>query len=249
MNFQLPWTIAAPSFVWPGRVGDNCRYLENMVDEVAVIFFETQACLDYTDKDLPPDLVRLDLSYHVHLPLDLPWSRGAQEVHRLSENLARKTDFLHPRGFVLHPPTDPHLLQEFLRLWSESRSPANLYLENIQGNDLSPVWPFVQDSGCPVCLDLGHLLAFGQEDLLQKPGLFERTTMLHLYAPGPEGEHESLSRLAPRDFPILKHILRHLPANSVIVLEIFHPEKLVESLDIFHSWFSNEGLVFGTRST
>jgi len=219
-----------------------------MVDEVAVIFFETKACLDYTDKDLPPDLVRLDLSYHVHLPLDLPWSQGAQEVHRLSENLARKTDFLRPRGFVLHPPPDPHLLREFLRLWSGSRSPADLYLENIQDNDLSAAWPILMESDCPVCLDLGHLLAFGQEDLLQKPGLLERTTMLHLYAPGAEGEHESLSRLAPRDFRILKHILRHLPANSVIVLEIFHPEKLVESLDIFHSWFTNEGLVFGTRS-
>ena len=249
MNVERPYTIAAPSFVWPARVGDNCHYLENMVDEVAVIFFETQACLDYTDKDLPPDLARLDLSYHVHLPLDLPWFRGAKEVHRLSQALARKTDFLRPRGFVLHPPADPHLLREFLRLWSRSRSPANLYLENIQGNELSAAWPLIREYGCPVCLDLGHLLAFGQEDLLQKPDLLERTAMLHLYAPGAEGEHESLSRFDPRNFRVLHNILPHLPANSVIVLELFHPEKLVESLDIFHSWFTNEGLVFGTRST
>ncbi|MCF8030889.1 MAG: hypothetical protein K9K39_08345 [Desulfohalobiaceae bacterium] len=249
MNVERPYTIAAPSFVWPGRVGDNCRYLENMVDEVAVIFFETRACLDYTDKDLPPELARLDLSYHVHLPLDLPWTRGAKEVHRLCENLLTKTDFLQPRGVVLHPPQDELELREFIRLWSLTRETRELFLENIKGNDLSAAWPVIRDSGCPVCLDLGHLLAFGQESLLETPGLLEQTRMLHLYAPGPEGEHESLSRLAPHDFHILHHILRHLPASSVIVLEIFHPEKLVESLDIFHSWFTNEGLVFGTRSS
>ncbi len=239
MNREHPYTIAAPSFVWPARVGDNCRRLEGMVDEVAIVFFETQGCLEYTEKDLPPDLARLDLTYHVHLPLDLPWTRGAGEVHRLTQALAAKTDFLRPRGFVLHPPDNTEDLAQFIRLWSQSRQAEDLFVENIQGNDLNAAWPVIRDSGCRVCLDLGHLLAFGQERLLETPGLLEQTGMLHLSAPGPSGEHESLARLDAHGSRLLRHVLRNMPASSIVVLELFHPEKLSESLDIFRARFRN----------
>jgi len=228
-------------------VGENCRRLEGLVDEVAIIFFETRACLEYTDEDLPADLPGLDLSYHVHLPLDLPWSEGAAEAHRLAQALAAKTDYLRPRGFVLHPPEDAELLREFVRLWSRSRRTEELFLENIEGNDLSAVWPVIRDTGCRVCLDLGHLLAFGQEELLETPGLLEQTAMLHLYGPGPQGEHDTLARLTDHGLRQLQRILGKIPATPVIVLELFHPEKLGESLDIFRSWYRNGRLAAGTR--
>jgi hypothetical protein len=247
VNFERPHTIAAPSFVWPERVGDNCRRLEGLVDEVGIIFFETQGCLEYTEEDLPPGLARLDLTYHVHLPLDLPWRKGPEEVHRLTEALLAKTDFLRPQGFVLHPPDREQDLREFLRLWSLRREPGNLFLENILGNDLRAAWPAIQEAGCGICLDLGHLLAFEQERLLETPGILERTSMLHLYAPGPDGEHESLAHLEKHGFRLLHRILQDLPGSSVIVLELFHPEKLSESLDIFRSWFRNGRLAHGAE--
>ncbi|MEF8942836.1 MAG: cobamide remodeling phosphodiesterase CbiR [Desulfohalobiaceae bacterium] len=239
MNTQLPWTIAAPSFVWPARVGENCHRLKNMVDEVAVTLFETRGSLEYTDEDLPPDLAGLDLSYNVHLPLDLPWTEGAEEVYGNIRALAAKMDFLRPHSFVLHPPGDDRELERLIHLWSGSRNPESLSLENVEGDDLRDHWPLIRETGCRVCLDLGHLLAYGQESLLETPGLLGQTSVLHLYAPGPNGEHDTLSRLDDHGFRLLQHVLHNMPASSVIVLELFHPEKFSESLDIFRSWFRN----------
>ena len=78
----LAGRLAAPSFVLPGTVAENARFLSGRVDEMALCFFEAQACLKYGENDLPPDLAEPSesgrLRCHVHLPVDLPW-RSAPE--------------------------------------------------------------------------------------------------------------------------------------------------------------------------
>ena len=245
---DIPYTLAAPSFVWPERVGENCRRLKGMVDEVALLFFQTRASLEYDQQDLPPDLTDLGLTYHLHLPLDLPWESGPEEVHRLTRALKAKTQYLSPHGYVLHPPEDAGSLQEFLRLWSLRSDPARLFLENIRENDLASHWQLVQRYGCKVCLDLGHLLEHGQERLLELPGLWSHTRMLHAYSPAPGGGHTSLARLDEHGLSILQNALQNMHSDTVVVLEVFDPEDLHESLDIFRSWFRSGKLAPGTGS-
>lgn len=236
---RLPWKIAAPSFVWPARVGENCRLLKGLVDEVAVTLFQAGPCLEYSELDLPPDLPGLGLSYHVHLPLDLPWSQGAEPVFELVRALLEKSFFLDPHAYVLHPPHDPHLLDHFLRLWSGENEPQKLLLENIQGNDLLHQWSIIEKWDCGICLDIGHLLAFAQQEILYATGLWPRTRMLHAYGPGPGGEHDSLSRLDSHGFALLCTAMANMQIGGTVVLEMFDPEKLHSSLDIFHSWYRN----------
>ena len=73
----LAGRLAAPSFVLPGTVAENARFLSGRVDEMALCFFEAQACLKYGENDLPPDLaepsesgtLRCPVSYtHLTLP-------------------------------------------------------------------------------------------------------------------------------------------------------------------------------------
>ena len=93
-----PAPVAAPSFVLPGNIVENVRFLAGRVEEVALCFFENAACLAYTEQDLPPDLRDLPLRWHVHLPFDLPWPEKASaaacrpaldDVQRLLEKIAR----------------------------------------------------------------------------------------------------------------------------------------------------------------
>jgi hypothetical protein len=100
MRFRL----AAPSCVIPDRVGPNCRRLSSLVGEVGLMLLETRGCLDYDERDLPGDLSALGLSYHAHLPLDLPWAEGPGAVADAICALEQKIAFLCPRGYVLHPP-------------------------------------------------------------------------------------------------------------------------------------------------
>lgn len=98
--------LAAPSWVIPGTVAENCRFLSGKVDEVGLLFFEQDACLAYGKNDLPPWLADLGLGFHVHLPADLDWSRPALAAENCLR-LMDKVDFLNARLAVLHPPGCP----------------------------------------------------------------------------------------------------------------------------------------------
>ena len=95
--------LAAPSWLVPGTVADNCRFLAGRVDEVGLLFFETDACLAYSTKELPENLAELPLSWHVHLPVDLPWQEP-ETCADICLQLLRKVAFLRPNRAVLHPP-------------------------------------------------------------------------------------------------------------------------------------------------
>jgi len=231
--------IAAPSFVWPTTVRENCYQLQDLVQEVGIILFETQACLKYTENDLSLDLASLDLSYHIHLPLDLPWSFGVPIVMEAVKKLVDKTAYLSPRGYVLHPPPQREQFLSFCQIWQDlGLSPKQLFLENIEGNDLYYLWPDLLETECKVCLDLGHILAFSQEHIMSYRHLWDKITMLHIYGDLYGHRHSSLSLLSEQGKSLLNSALTSIQQETVIVLEVFTPKDLQESLDIFSTWIS-----------
>ncbi len=219
------WRLGAPSFVLPGSVAENCRFLAGRVDEVSLLLLESAACLAYGEADLPPWLAELPgrsgpLHYHAHLPLDLPWHRGATTVAELCLALAAKIALCRPRSFVLHPPLGaccPSLLEEFLSAWRAEAPPdAELLLENIHGNDLALCLPLTYAGGYGLCLDFGHALAYGQEWLLTDQRVLERVRLVHLSAPWgdaaakPGHGHHSLRRLTAQQAAMLDALLTGL---------------------------------------
>jgi hypothetical protein len=328
-RFSLQNT-AAPSFLWPGTIAENCARLATTVPEVGLLFFETRSCLEYTDDDLPLSLAELGLRYHVHLPLDLPWAEGAEAVLETVHKLLAKCAFLQPWAAVLHPPLTVNLfsrpvhpvlvdsklphrprtikplrnenkklcqdawqrlderclarsdsrscqngvnqpqyfrrldenkftlhpplglvcpkkenrvvttlalehLRRFLTLWVREKPTAKLLLENIQGNDLTAAWPLIRSFSAGICLDLGHLLAFGQEtDKL--PGLWPHVGLVHLSAPGPAGEHLSLRFLDQQGRERLCSILTQVEPDCVLMPEVFNSEDFLDSLAALREW-------------
>lgn len=227
------WRLAAPSFVLPGTVAENCAFLQGRVDEVALCFFETDACLEYGENELPPWLGGLPgrkepLRYHVHLPLDLPWQQGSDAAAQACIALARKVAFLAPEAFVLHPPPGGDQLQAFMAAWRQAGLPArSICLENTRHNDLALSLQLAYAANCGVCLDFGHALAYGQQALLESPPALARVRMLHLYAPGGEegGRHRHLplTELDDAARRELDALLGRLGpgAGRVMVLEVF----------------------------
>lgn len=236
---ELPWTIAAPSCVLPAGVPENCTFLAPRYDEIGLAFFETGPCLAYTRQDLPDELAGLPVSWHVHLPLDLPWAHeGAGGEERVAEAvlaLARKVEHLSPGAFVLHPPQGPKALARLAELLEAGGlEPERVLVENIQGRDLEDLWPAICDSGLGVCLDLGHMLVHGQEDFLALPGLSARLAMLHLNAPDPRkpARHAALSLLDARGRRLMREMLALLDPSGVVVLELFNEAALADSLRV-----------------
>lgn len=232
----LPFTLAAPSFVIPAGVADNARFLARHFAEIGLLFFETRACLDYTEADLPPDLAGLPVSWHVHLPLDLPWAQGMDTAWEAMARLMDKAAFLRPRAWVLHPPAAPGQLAGLAaRLREAGVNPADILLENVEESDLCALWDEARAGGFSTCLDLGHILAYGQRAVLDLPGLWETVQMLHVYAPGQGGRHAPLDRLDAAGQSLLRALLDRFQ-GSAVTIEVFDKTGIFESIALLRAW-------------
>ncbi len=244
MSDIFSYTLAATSCTIPDTLAANCRYLaqQNLVHEVALCFFETKSCLAYTEKDLPPELIELPFSWHVHLPLDLPWHRGPAHVAGVCQRLMQKAAYLCPAGYVLHPPESAQMLYSFSHaLQSLGQSTSHILLENIKGNNLIHLFDTAKEFSLGFCLDLGHILAYGQELLLQKIS-FEQVNMLHVSAALQQSSrHLSLAHLDSSGKAVLRKLLWQCSADVTVTFEIFEESGLKESVRLFQLWAEEWG--------
>jgi hypothetical protein len=228
----LPWRLAAPSWVWPGSVAENTLRLVPGFSEISVVLFESEPTPAYDPADFPAELTGRGATFHLHLPLDLPWARGTEAVNGVLDRLYTATGALKPWASVLHAPPDDRGLASAAALFkARGLKPRQVLVENTADFDLCDFWCDIKYFDLGACLDLGHLLAYGQERTMGLPGLWKRVRMLHLCAPGENGRHESLARLDRAGRAVLKRMLASLAPGSVIVLELFSPEELFESLE------------------
>ncbi|WP_320170747.1 cobamide remodeling phosphodiesterase CbiR [Maridesulfovibrio sp.] len=236
--------LAAPSWVIPGTVAENCFHLAGKVDEIALLFFETEACLKYTRNDLPTDLAETGLSFHIHHPLDLPWSAGGDAVAGIVLELASLAAHLSPRAHVIHPPEDgPEAEKALMDFAGAIRGagfdPGMFLFENIKENSLSDYVGTIRECGFGICLDLGHILSYGQHSLLdgQIKGIVR---MLHLNAPGPGGKHAPLDSLSDSDIPVLDVMFSLLDGNGTVTVEVFEEVGFSNSLKFLEKYFADK---------
>ncbi|SMF04938.1 cobamide remodeling phosphodiesterase CbiR [Desulfovibrio gilichinskyi] len=232
---DFPYVIAAPSWVIPGTVAENCRYLKGRVHEVGLLFFETAGSLAYTEEDLPADLAETGLSFHIHHPLDLPWHEGADKIAQIMNVLSNKAAHLNPAAHILHPPkAGPqagHLLSDLAEKLRETAiDPETVFIENIKENSLENNIKVIRDCGFKVCLDLGHMQAYSQQKLLDTEGIWDLVKMLHLNAPGMGGRHESLEKLDKQGVKLLDCFFENFIKGGTVTVEVFEQEGFFNSL-------------------
>ena len=237
-------SLAVPSFILPGTVKENVRFLNGRVGEVGLCFFESQACLAYTDGDMPSAEEGDHLRFHVHLPLDLPWpdeSRDAREAKHTAQTAfatLQKAGHLAPRYAVLHAPQgEParqrSLLAAFASQW-QKLTPVPLLLENTSHCSVASLGQtFLEDWHMGFCLDTGHLLAYRQHDILESD-LPERAVLAHVSAPGAKRPHRHLplQALDDAELNLLKKMAGRLPQQCTHMLELFAWSDILASLPV-----------------
>lgn len=239
--------LAAPSWVVPGTVADNVRFLAGRVDGIALCLFELDACLAYGDADLPPDLASVSgrdgspMRWHVHMPADLPWpgpgdADGCRRAADAALAVLGKAAFLNPEAAVLHPPAGTpaearRLLRPFAERW-HARSAVPLLLENIGESDvLSLEGGFLADAGLGFCLDVGHALGYRQDALLESD-LPERAAVIHWSAPCGGDRHGELAEWTPEERDRAAGIAARLAPAAAHVLEMFRWKQVEASLPV-----------------
>ncbi len=239
------FVLGGPSFVIPGTIRENVLVLKDLVTEVGLTFFDSRACLDYTREDLPPDPAELGLRYHVHLPLDLNWRLGADHVFSTVRPLVNKADYLKPDKFVLHPPQSPGSLQDFAALWKKAGlEPSGLLLENVQGRDLAGLWEVIKGEGLGICLDVGHIMAYGQMNILEQDLVWERTSLVHVYGREDHAGHSGLGVMSDEGKRVLELILSRVEDGTTVLLEIFSLQDFLDSKVILFQMADSWGMSF-----
>ncbi|CCO25438.1 cobamide remodeling phosphodiesterase CbiR [Maridesulfovibrio hydrothermalis] len=244
-EFNSQLELAAPSWVVPGTVADNCYYLAGKVDEVALLFFEARSCLAYTEVDLPAELIDTGLSFHIHHPLDLPWHEGGLKVAEIVLALNDLAAHLNPTCHVIHPPqagpdADVLICEFAAGLKGGSIKSGKILFENIKENSLLEQVTTIRNCGFKICLDLGHILSYAQQDLLKHKDLAGMVSMVHLNAPGAKGRHESLELLDGSGKKMMKTLLDILSDGGTVTIEVFEEKGFFNSLQFLKECCSGE---------
>jgi len=253
MNIHsLPFRIGTSSYIIPADILPNVRYLAGKVRDVELVLFE----VDDGQNNLPSDevldeLIELaalyDLTYTVHLPLDLKLGADGSEQD-VSLTKARKvidlTKRLDPWAYVLH--LDGRKVREsqnenVLHHWQEQAvraleivsewagGPEKLAVENLEGYPPDFIQPVLDRIPVSRCVDIGHLWLDCVPVMPYLEKALPRASVIHMHGIG-ERDHASLSHVDPGE---LDNVMRSLLANyrGVLTLEIFSEPDFLTSIE------------------
>lgn len=254
---RYPFRLGTTSFIYPSGWADNVDRLAPYVDEIELLFFESQ-----TPGSLP-DAVEIDrlaeiaadraLTYTVHLPVDVDLGDSDRARRGLAVDtltaIYRQMAHLPVTSYTLHlaypskaprTPDDIHSWQGRARsgledLFAEGVVPQRLSIETL---DYPFAWaaPLVEALDLRVCLDIGHLIiyAYGPSpyDAISTAldSYLSRTRVIHLHSVADGKDHRPLDGL---DASLLDYILGRLRQSDYVgslSLEVFGLKALQRSL-------------------
>jgi adenosyl cobinamide kinase/adenosyl cobinamide phosphate guanylyltransferase/sugar phosphate isomerase/epimerase len=197
------------------------------------------------------ELIRLarlyDLSYTVHLPLDLKLGADGSEQD-ISLVKARRvielTKRLDPWAYVLHldgREVRDSQEEQVLRHWQDQAvraleivaewagGPEKLAVENLERYPPDFTQPVLDRIPVSRCVDIGHLWLDGVPVLPYLEKALPRARVIHMHGIG-ERDHSSLSHVDPHE---LELVFRMLLSNyrGVLTLEVFSEPDFLSSIE------------------
>jgi sugar phosphate isomerase/epimerase len=248
LKHQFPFRLATTSFIYPADYATNVRRLSPRIDEVELLFFESRP-ESLPSKEVLHQLAamapELDLTYNVHLPLDIDLSvpqerQRRNAVHRMAA-IIEQTTLLNPTTFTLH--LDCNLTGQTMKditTWQSRTSSAVANLIDacpVDGGRISietlhypPQWfaPIVTEMDLTVCLDVGHIVRYGYDLDKAIDDYAPRISIVHLHGVCRGEDHRSLVWLDQRSWDILVPFLTEFTGS--VSIEVFSAQRLDRSL-------------------
>jgi sugar phosphate isomerase/epimerase len=249
--------LGTTSFILPDDILPNVRFLAGQVQDIELVLFEVDD--DQNNLPDPPTIQTLreishrqDLSYTIHLPLDLKMG-SAGDVQHISLIKARRviecTRPLEPWAYVLHlearevrNSTDPSELQR----WQDQAclalektiewvgDPRLLAVENLESYPLDFWEPIFEREPVSRCVDIGHLWLGGHDPIPYLERALPRTRVIHIHGIG-ERDHQSLTLVAPTELERVLNYLIDKRYPGVLTMELFGLHDFESSLETVKS--------------
>lgn len=255
---NFPFRLGTTSYIIPDDILPNVRYLADKVRDIELILFE----VDNGPNNLPPpavidQLVQIasghDLTYTVHLPLDLKLGEDGSEYDQSLIKAKRVIDCtrgLNPWAYVLHldgrsvrTSTDEDLIRRWqdqsvraLEIVAEWAGGAQrLAVENLETYPLDFIQPVLDRIPVSRCVDVGHLWLDGHDPIPYLRAALPRTRVIHIHGIA-ERDHRSLMFMPQENVRAVWDELLRAKYEGVLTLEIFSEEDFLSSMEIIRRW-------------
>ena len=249
-----PFRLGTTSYIIPDDILPNVHYLTGRVSDIELILFE----VDDGPNNLPStDVIeelsfiaqQHDMTYTVHLPLDLKLGHDGSEQDQSLVKAKRVLDCtrgLDPWAYVLHldgrsvrTSNDAGLIRQWqnqsvraLELVAEWAGGAEkLAVENLETYSLDFIQPVLERIPVSRCVDIGHLWLDGHDPIPYLGAALPRTRVVHLHGIA-EQDHCSLACMPQEKVRQVWDELIRANYNGVLTLEIFSEEDFISSLEV-----------------
>lgn len=242
----LPFRLGTTSYILPDHILPNLAHLRHRVDDVEILLFESEELSALPGAEVVAEIARVgresDLTFTVHLPLDLHLGSGDEAVRARSVAKCRRVFEcmrpVAPFAWNLHlhgdqrgnPPSHDlprwkeqcrRSLVEFL----DGGPPSRQVCVEILDYDFEHVAELVRDLDLSVCVDIGHLLHRGGDVAAHLDRWMSRARVFHLHGVDAGGrDHRDLSHLPAGVAEDLAGRLCGLPSGDerVVTMEVFN---------------------------
>jgi sugar phosphate isomerase/epimerase len=247
-----PFRLGTTSYIIPADILPNVRYLAGKVRDVELVLFE----VDDGPNNLPTheqiaELRSLaadnDLTYTVHLPLDLRLADDGSPRHVSLEKARRVIDCtreLDPWAYVLHldgKSVRSGATPEAMRRWQDQAaqslelvggwagSVGKLAVENLEGYPLDFYQPVLERIAVSRTVDVGHLWLDGHDPIAYLREALPRTRVIHIHGIA-ERDHASLAHVETEKLRAVLDELIRANYQGVFTMEIFSEDDFLTSL-------------------
>lgn len=251
---NYPFRLGTTSYIIPDDILPNARYLAGKAKDIELILFE----VDDGPNNLPsPEVIdelaqiasEYDLTYTVHLPLDLKLGEDGSERDQSLVKAKRVIDCtrdLNPWAYVLHldgksvrASTDAELIQrwqdhsvralEIVAEWVGSAE--KLAVENLERYPLDFIRPVLDRIPVSRCVDIGHLWLDDHNPIPYLRSAMPRTRVIHLHGIA-ERDHRSLTFMPEGKVRTVWEELIRTNYEGVLTLEVFSEDDFLSSMEV-----------------
>jgi sugar phosphate isomerase/epimerase len=254
MMHTHPFRLGTTSYIIPDDLLPNARYLAGKVKDMELILFE----VDDGPNNLPSaevidELSKIahenDMTYTVHLPLDLKLGEDGSEQNVSmvkAKHVIDCTRGLDPWAYVLHldgrsvrTSTDAGAIQRWqdqsvraLQIASGWAGDASkLAVENLETYPLDFIQPVLERVPVSRCVDIGHLWLDGHDPIPYLRAALSRTRVVHIHGLT-ERDHQSLACMPLEKVQAVWDELIRAKYEGVLTLEIFSGEDFLSSMAV-----------------
>ena len=250
---ERPFKLGTTSFIYPDHIIPNVKKTGRFFDEIELLVFESlppEVLPGKADVRELNDLARaLDLSYNVHLPVDVSLTAAsARERQGAADTLKRVLDLfapVSPSTFTLHLDMDKTpAAGEGIKAWQdrackgldllvpELDTPEKISVETLWYDPVI-LAPLVDAFNLSICADAGHHFKYGWDLDRTFDRFGDRISIVHLHGvdvtgPKPK-DHIGLDRFSPAHFDRVVTLLSGF--TGIVSLEVFNYPNLESSLD------------------